>query len=162
MANDLNLCQFIGRLGKDPELRVTQAGKNVVTLSVAVGSKRKDQQTGQIIENTEWVRVVAFDKLADIIKQYTRKGSQVYISGRFRTRKWQNQQGIDQYTTEIVADKMQMLDSRDGQQAPQRQPAQQQQQPAQNNQQQYQQQGVGFDDFSDDITFANYELRVLV
>jgi single-strand DNA-binding protein len=114
MAKDLNLCQFIGRLGKDVETRYTQDGKAIATLSIACGESWKDKGTGEKKEKTEWVRIVAFGKLAEIMGKYLSKGSQVYISGRMTTRKWQDQSGQDRYTTEIVADQMQMLDSRGG------------------------------------------------
>lgn len=103
MANDLNRCEFIGRLGKDPELRFSAAGDAVANFSIAVGSKYQEKET------TEWVRIVTFKKLAAICGDYLKKGSQVYIAGRMVTRKWQNKDGVDQYTTEVVADQMQML-----------------------------------------------------
>ena len=103
MANDLNRCEFIGRLGKDPEVRFSAAGDAVCNFSIAVGSKFQEK------ESTEWVRIVAFKKLAAICGDYLKKGSQVYIAGRMVTRKWQNKDGVDQYTTEVVADQMQML-----------------------------------------------------
>ena len=101
--NDLNLCQFIGRLGKDPEQRYLPNGDAVVNFSLAVGWKGKEK------EGCEWVNVVAFKKLAEIIAKYCAKGHQVYISGKMRTRKWQDRDGADRYTTEIVADQIQML-----------------------------------------------------
>jgi len=104
MANDLNQCNFIGRLGRDPESRVMPDGKSVVNFSIAVGWKT---QNG---EGAEWVNCVAYEKLAEIIAQYLKKGSQVFISGRFKTRKWQDKTtGADRYSTEIVCDRMQML-----------------------------------------------------
>lgn len=106
MANDLNLCQFIGRLGADPESRTTPSGMTVANFRLAVGWKTKEE------EGTEWVRCSAFGKLGDICAQYLRKGSQVYVAGRMRTRKWQGQDGQDKYSTEVVADKMQMLGSK--------------------------------------------------
>jgi single-strand DNA-binding protein len=109
MANDLNKAQVIGRLGKDPEMRYTADSKAVANLTIATSEKWKDKQTGQQQERTEWHRVTAFGKLAEIIGQYLTKGSQVYIEGKIRTRKWQDAQGQDKYTTEIVADQMQML-----------------------------------------------------
>ena len=111
MANDLNLCQFIGRLGADPEARQTQGGTAVTNFNIACGEKFKDQ-SGAVQERTTWVRIVAWGKLAEICSQYLRKGSQVYVSGRFSERKWQDQNGNDRYTVEIVADKMQMLGSK--------------------------------------------------
>ena len=110
MANDLNQCQFIGRLGQDPDIKYMPSGDPVANMSLACGWKGKDK------EGTEWVRVVAFGKLAEIIGKYLKKGSQVYISGSMRTRSWEKD-GQKHYSTEIVADKMQMLGGKpDGQQ----------------------------------------------
>lgn len=119
MSNDLNQCQFIGRLGNDPETKFLPSGDAVTNISIACGWKSKDK------EGTEWVRVVAFGKLAEIMGEYLRKGSQVYISGSMRTRSWEKD-GQKHYSTEIVADRMQMLGSKgDGHQAQQTQPASQ-------------------------------------
>lgn len=112
MANDLNKWMGIGRLGKDPEMRYSPDGKAVANLSIACGESWKDKNTGEKVEKTEWVRIVAFGKLAEIIGEYLRKGAQVYIDGKLQTRKWQDKEGKDRYTTEIVADRMQMLGSR--------------------------------------------------
>jgi len=112
MANDLNQSNFIGRLGKDPEIRYTQSGQAAASFSIAVGSKWKDKNTGQTKENTEWVNLVAFGKLAEIMGEYLRKGSQIFVTAKFRTRKWQDQSGADRYTSEFVVENMQMLDSR--------------------------------------------------
>lgn len=109
MSNDLNQCSFIGRLGRDPETRYMQNGKAVANFSIAVGSSWKDKQTGDKKQQTEWVNIVAFDKLGEICSQYLRKGSQVFIQGAFKTRKWQDKEGKDRYSTEIVAQQMQML-----------------------------------------------------
>ena len=114
MSNDLNRCEFIGRLGQDPEIRYMPNGDAVANISIACGESWKDKNTGEKQERTEWVRVSAFKKLAEIIGEYLHKGSQVYISGKMRTRKWQDKDGNDRYTTEIIADQMQMLDSRSG------------------------------------------------
>lgn len=114
MANDLNQANFIGRLGKDPEIRYTQSGQAAASFSIAVGSKWKDKNTGQQNENTEWVNLVAFGKLAEIMGEYLRKGSQIFVTAKFRTRKWQDQSGADRYTSEFVVENMQMLDSRQG------------------------------------------------
>ena len=103
MSNDLNRCEFIGRLGKDPEVRFTASGEAICNFSIAVGWKTKDK------DGTEWVRITSFGKLAGICGDYLKKGSQVFIAGRMTTRKWQNKDGVDQYTTEVVADQMQML-----------------------------------------------------
>lgn len=118
MSNDLNQCQFIGRLGNDPETKFLPSGDAVTNISIACGWKGKEK------EGTEWIRVVAFGKLAEIMGEYLRKGSQVYISGSMRTRSW-DKDGQKHYSTEIVADKMQMLGGKqDGQQRA-AQPAQQ-------------------------------------
>ena len=120
MANDLNKWMGIGRLGKDPEMRYTSDGKAIASLSIACGESWKDKTTGEKQEKTEWVRIVAFGKLAEIIGEWLKKGAQVYIEGKLQTRKWQDKEGIDRYTTEIVADRMQMLGSRqqDGDERP--------------------------------------------
>lgn len=106
MANDLNQCTFTGRLGKDPETRYLGNGDPVTSFSIAVGWKSKDK------EGTEWVNVVAFGKLAEICGEYLRKGSKVLIGGSMRTRSWDDKDGNKRYTTEIVADKMLMLDGK--------------------------------------------------
>jgi single-strand DNA-binding protein len=140
MANDLNSCTFIGRLGQDVELKYLPSGEAAANLSIAVGESWKDKQTGAKQERTEWIRAVAFGKLADIMGQYLTKGSKVFIGGKMRTRKWQDQSGADRYSTEIVVKDMQMLDSKNesavnqGQQVARQQPAQQA--PAQQYQQQ--------------------------
>lgn len=123
MANDLNKHQCIGRLGQDPEVRYNQAGSAITTVSVACGTSWKDKDTGEKKERTEWIRYVAFGKLAEIMGEYLRKGSLVYLSGELRTRKWQDQSGQDKYTTEIIASEMQMLGgkSEGGQQSQQAQ-----------------------------------------
>jgi len=111
--NDLNLCQFIGRMGNPAEVRYMPNGKAVANFSIACNRSWKDQQ-GQKQEKAEWIRCTAYDKLAEIIGQYTEKGSQLYVSGRQSTRKWQDQQGQDRYTTEIIVEQMQMLGGRQG------------------------------------------------
>jgi single-strand DNA-binding protein len=112
MARSLNQCSFIGNLGKDVEIRAMPNGKAVANFSVAVADSYKDKQTGEQVDQTEWVRCVAFDRLAETCGQYLHKGSKVYVQGRMKTRKWQDQSGADRYSTEIVLDNMQMLDSR--------------------------------------------------
>ena len=163
MAKSLNLCQFIGNLGQDPEIKYTANGKAVASISIAVADGYKDKQTGQQVDKTEWVRVVAFDRLAEIISEYVRKGSKVYVSGKFTTRKWQDQSGQDRYTTEVVANELQMLDAKQDapqQQAPQQAPRQQQAYaPQQAPRQQAPQQRApqpppaGLDAFDSDIPF---------
>ena len=120
MSNDLNRCEFIGRLGKDPETRYTADNNAICNFSIAVGYKTATKET------TEWVRITTFGKLAGICADYLKKGSQVFVAGRMTTRKWQNKDGVDQYTTEVVADQMQMLGSRQ-EDAPVAAPAAQQQ-----------------------------------
>lgn len=107
--SDLNRVMLIGRLGADPERRHMPNGKAVVNIRVATSESWKDKQTGDIQERTEWHSVVMYDKLGEIAAEYLRKGSQVYIEGKLRTRKWQDKEGKDRYTTEIIAQSMQML-----------------------------------------------------
>lgn len=146
----INKVIILGRLGQDPEIKYMPNGNAVANVSVATSEKWKDKDTGQVNERTEWHRVVLFGKIAEIAGQYLKKGSQAYFEGTLRTRKWQDNQGQDRYSTEIVVDMkgtMQMLDS--GQQQPQQRqaPQQAQQRPAP------QQPAQGFDDFEDDIPF---------
>jgi single-strand DNA-binding protein len=112
MARGINKVILIGNLGADPETRYTQGGSAVANLRVATSEAWRDRQSGEMQEHTEWHRVVCFARLGEIAGEYLRKGSKVYIEGRIRTRKWQDQSGQERYTTEIVADNMQMLDSR--------------------------------------------------
>ena len=102
----INCCTFIGRLGRDPEIRYTAAGKAVASFSLACSEGKGDN------ERTEWINVVAWEKLADICAQYLAKGSLVYISGRMQTRKWQDKDGGARYTTEIIAQTLRMLSSK--------------------------------------------------
>jgi single-strand DNA-binding protein len=110
----VNKVILVGRLGVDPESRAFPNGGSICNLRIATSESWKDKQTGERQERTEWHRVVLRNKLGEIAQQYLRKGSQVYIEGRIQTRKWQNQQGQDQYTTEIVGNEMTMLDSKGG------------------------------------------------
>ncbi len=110
----VNKVILIGNLGQDPEVKYMPNGNAVTNITVATSESWKDKNTGQQQERTEWHRVVAFRRLAEIIGEYLRKGSKVYIEGKLQTRKWQDQSGQDRYTTEIVANDMQMLDSRGG------------------------------------------------
>jgi len=112
MAKGINKVIIVGNLGQDPEIRYTQANKAVCNASVATSEQWKDKQTGEPQESTEWHRVVMFERLAEIAGEYLKKGSKVYIEGRLQTRKWQDKEGQDRYTTEIVANDMQMLDGR--------------------------------------------------
>ena len=149
----INKVILVGNLGQDPEVKYMPSGGAVTNISIATTDTWKDKATGEKKENTEWHRVVFFNRLAEIVGEYLRKGSQVYIEGNLRTRKWQDQSGQDRYSTEIVAREMQMLGSRAGgssdfappQQGSSQKPPQQQEPqsaPPQN-----------FDNFDDDIPF---------
>ncbi|AAP86084.1 Single-stranded DNA-binding protein (plasmid) [Cupriavidus necator H16] len=167
----VNKVILVGNLGADPEVRYMPSGDAVANLRIATTDRYKDKQSGEMKEATEWHRVSMFGKLAEIAGQYLRKGSSVYIEGRIRTRKWQDQSGQDKYSTEIVADQMQMLGGRGGasdgdsdsgtdrsasQQSPasaQRSaPTGQRQPPA--RRQPAQPPSNGFGDFNEDIPFA--------
>ncbi|MCF6249823.1 MAG: single-stranded DNA-binding protein [Methylococcaceae bacterium] len=110
----LNKVTLIGRLGADPEVRYMPSGGAVTNIGIATTRRWKDRQSGERRDETEWHRVAFFNRLAEIAGEYLRKGSLVYIEGRIRTRKWQDQSGQDRYTTEIIAEQMQMLDSKSG------------------------------------------------
>ena len=142
----------IGNLGRDPEVRTFPSGDNVANVTIACTDKWKDKQTGEAKEHTEWVRLVFNGRLAEIAGQYLRKGSQVYVEGSIRTRKWQDQSGQDRYSTEIRVDQMQMLggrqDADNGERQPSRAaPARQPQRSAPA--------GGGFEDMDSDVPFAN-------
>ncbi|MCP4597772.1 single-stranded DNA-binding protein [Neptuniibacter sp.] len=179
MARGVNKVILVGNLGGDPEVRYMPNGNAVTNITLATSDSWKDKETGQPQERTEWHRVVFFGRLAEVVGEYLRKGSQVYIEGALRTRKWQDQSGNDRYTTEVVVDmngQMQMLGGRGDsnnqqpQQAPRQQQApapQQQAQPAPRTRPSGYPEGVnhpdqtqqtpppaqGFDDFDDDIPF---------
>jgi single-strand DNA-binding protein len=154
----LNKVQIIGNLGKDPEVRYTPNGAAICNFSLATTRKWKDKTSGENVEETEWHRVVMYDRLAEIAGEYLKKGRSCYVEGRLKTRKWQNKEGVDQYTTEIVAMEMQMLGSREGMGAPdegggggyQRQAAPAAQRPAAKP---AAKPASGFDDMDDDIPF---------
>ena len=165
MARGVNKVILIGNVGGDPEVRYLPNGNAVANVTLATSDSWKDKQTGQQQERTEWHRVVFFGRLAEIVGEYVRKGSKLYIEGRLQTREWEKD-GVKRYTTEIVVDiggQMQLLDSRgqggsegmapraqQSRPAPQRQAApQQQQQPAQPQAQQM----PDYDSFDDDIPF---------
>lgn len=114
MARGVNKVIIIGNLGKDPEVRYTPNGVAVANITVATSESWKDKQSGENQERTEWHRVVMFARLGEIAGEYLRKGSKVYLEGRLQTRKWQDKSGQDRYTTEIIAESMQMLDSKGG------------------------------------------------
>ena len=180
MARGLNKVMLIGRLGADPEVKYLPSGGAVTNVSLATSDQWKDKTSGERQERTEWHRIVAFNRLAEIMGEYLRKGSQVYVEGRLQTRKWQAQDGRDNYTTEIVVSDMQMLESKSGgggydnsaqmgggAQAPRQsgnmgggqyasqQPKQQQSQPSQQPRGGQSQSAPppNFDDFEDDIPF---------
>lgn len=152
MSKDLNQCNFIGRLGRDPELRYTPGGDAVCNFSIAVGGDyTKD---GQKIEETEWVRISAFGKKAEVCGEYLTKGSKIFVTGRMRTRKWQDKEGVERHTTEILMDTMQMLDSKpQGEQRGYRDATGGQQPAPRSTQQKPSAGGGSFDDFEDDIPF---------
>ena len=106
----VNTAIIMGNVGTDPEVRYAPSGSAIANLSVATTESWKDKQSGEMQDRTEWHRIVFYNKLAEIVGQYVRKGSRVYIQGSIRTRKWQDQSGADRYTTEIIANDMQMLD----------------------------------------------------
>ncbi len=114
MQRGVNKVILVGNLGQDPEVRYMPNGNAVANISVATSETWKDKNTGDNQEKTEWHRVVLFRRLGEIAGEYLKKGSKVYIEGKLQTRKWQDQSGQDRYTTEIVADQMQMLDTRGG------------------------------------------------
>ncbi|HSG59687.1 MAG TPA: single-stranded DNA-binding protein [Woeseiaceae bacterium] len=114
MARGINKVILVGNLGADPETRYMPSGSAVTNLSIATSETWKDKQTGEQKERTEWHKVAMFNRLAEIAAEYLRKGSQVYIEGKLRTRKWQDRDGNDRWTTEIIADEMQMLGGRGG------------------------------------------------
>ncbi len=161
MARGVNKVILIGNLGRDPEVRYMPSGQAVANVTIATSENWRDKQTGETQERTEWHNVVFFGRLAEIAGEYLRKGSQVYVEGSLRTRKWQDKEGRDRYTTEIVANEMQMLGGRGGQggdfvhrQAEgdfQPQPAR----PAQQENRQPQKAAApeDFEDFDDDIPF---------
>ena len=112
MGRGVNKAVIVGTLGKDPEIRYADNGNAVVNISVATNESWKDRETGEAQQRTEWHRIVIFGKLGEIASTYLKKGSQAYFEGKIKTSKWQDQGGIDRYTTEIVANEMQMLGRR--------------------------------------------------
>lgn len=112
MARGINKVILIGNLGADPEVRYTPNGNAVANVSLATSTAWRDKQTGELQDRTEWHRIVFFNRLAEIVGEYLHKGSKIYVEGSLRTRKWQDNSGVERYTTEIIANEMQMLDSR--------------------------------------------------
>jgi single-strand DNA-binding protein len=148
MARGVNKVIIVGNLGNDPDTKYMPSGSAVTNLSVATNESWKDKATGEQKDRTEWHKVAMFGRLAEISAEYLRKGSQVYIEGKLRTRKWTDQQGNDRYTTEIIADEMQMLGGRTGGGAPAMGEPPQSSAPPQGSSG-----PSGSDDFDDDIPF---------
>jgi single-strand DNA-binding protein len=146
----VNKVIILGNLGRDPEVRYSADGAAVCNIAIATSSSWKDKNSGEKREETEWHRVVFYNRLAEIAGEYLKKGRPVYVEGRLKTRKWQNKEGVDQYTTEVVADSMQLLGGREeGSQAP---APQQRQAPAPQPQRQAGG-GANLADLDDDIPF---------
>ena len=146
MARGVNKVILVGNLGQDPEVKYMPSGQAVCNISVATTESWNDKTSGEKVEKTEWHRVVFFRRLAEIAGEYLRKGSQVYVEGRLQTRKWQDQSGNDRYTTEIVANEMQMLGGKGGGVASMPEPSSSMQpEPVAA--------GSSSDDFDDDIPF---------
>ena len=140
MSRGVNKAIIVGFLGNDPEIRKTQTGATVATISVATSESWTDKNSGQKQTATEWHRVVFFNRLAEIVEQYLTKGSQVFIDGKLQTKKWTDNNGVDRYTTQIIAKEMQMLGGRGDNAEPHAQPAQRDS-------------GAPVIDFSDDVPF---------
>jgi len=114
MARGVNKVILIGNLGSDPELRYTPSGSAVANVNLATTETWRDKVSGELQDRTEWHRIVFFNRLAEIVGEYLRKGSKVYVEGSLRTRKWQDKNGVERHTTEIIANEMHILDSRNG------------------------------------------------
>jgi single-strand DNA-binding protein len=161
VARGVNKVILVGNVGVDPDVRYLPNGNAVTTLSLATSESWKDKVTGEKQERTEWHRVVCFNRLGEIAGEYVRKGSKLYIEGSLRTRKWQDQQGQDKYTTEIIATDIQLLDSKGNNNAPNFEEMSQVQQPAASaqqfsanrNQAPSQAAQDAFDQLDDDIPF---------
>jgi single-strand DNA-binding protein len=138
----VNKTIILGNVARDPEVRYTPNGSAVCSVSVATNRSWKNKESGERQEETEWHRVVFYDRLAEIAGQYLKKGKPVYIEGRLKTRKWQDKEGVDKYTTEVIAEQMQLLGGRDEEQAPRSEPAPKTSKPK-----------TDFDDMADDIPF---------
>ena len=162
MANDLNQCNFIGRLGRDPEVRYMPSGDAVANFSLAVGESWKDK-SGEKQEHTEWVRCSAFGKLAEICGEYLKKGKQCFVSGSLKTRKYTDKDGSEKFSTEVKVDRMQLLGGRDEAEKPAPAKA-----PSRFNMRggvtgnvhaKPAAQATGFDDMEDDIPFATSSMH---
>lgn len=162
----VNRVTLLGNVGKDPEMRYMASGQPVASVSIATTSKRKDKNTGETVEDTQWHRVTFYERLAEIVQQYVKKGSPIYIEGRLKYGKYTDQSGVERYTTDIIATELQLLGGRDNnasqgstprQQAPAQAPTRQQQRPAQPQRPAPAPQGSGFSDMDDDIPFISCE-----
>jgi single-strand DNA-binding protein len=149
----LNRVMLIGNLGADPEMRYLPSGDAVANIRIATTESWKDKASGEKKEETEWHRVSFFGKLAEIAGEYLKKGSPVYVEGRIKTRKWQDKDGQDRYSTEVVADRMQMLGSRGGMGAPSSDGDEERPRSAAPAKPSSGKSGAKFDDFEDDIPF---------
>jgi single-strand DNA-binding protein len=156
----VNKVILIGNLGRDPEVRYTPSGAAICNVTIATSRNWKAKDSGEKMEETEWHRVVFYDRLAEIAGEYLKKGRPVYVEGRLKTRKWQDKDGVEKYTTEIIAEQMQLLGSREGmgsgaddgggaprERAPAQRPA------AGNRPAPASKSSTGFDDMDDDIPF---------
>lgn len=152
-SRGVNKVILVGSLGQDPETRYMPSGGAVTNISIATSESWKNKETGQPEERTEWHKVVFFNRLAEIAGEYLKKGSKVYVEGSLRTRKWQDNNGVDKYTTEIVASEMQMLDSRGDNGSKQQEPAQQQAPQPQGSSQGQAPAAPAVEEFDDDIPF---------
>lgn len=114
MARGVNKVILIGNLGSDPEVRYTPSGSAVANVNLATSESWRDKTSGELQDRTEWHRIVFFNRLAEIVGEYLRKGSKIYVEGSLRTRKWQDKNGIERHTTEIIANEMHILDSKSG------------------------------------------------
>jgi len=153
-SRGVNKVILVGNLGKDPEIRYMPSGGAVANITVATSETWKDKNTGEQKEQTEWHRVVFFNRLAEVVGEYLKKGSKIYVEGALQTRKWQDQSGQDRYTTEIKGSTMQMLDSRGGGGSAEFAPAPQQNKGRSDNFASAPAQPTApMDDFDDDIPF---------
>lgn len=158
MARGINKVILVGNVGGDPDVRYMPNGNAVTTLSVATSESWKDKQTGEKQDRTEWHRVICYNRLGEIAGEYLRKGSKLYVEGSLRTRKWQDQQGQDRFTTEIIAADIQMLDSKGGasssyNDAPPAQSMSQSAAPVKSQPASESAAQAAFDDLNDDIPF---------
>jgi single-strand DNA-binding protein len=145
----VNKAFILGNCGKDPEVRYAPSGMSACNLSIATSSKRKDKSSGEMVEETQWHRVTFYDKLAEIVGQYVKKGKPIFVEGRIVYRKYNDKDGVEKFSTEIVASEMQLLGGNDGGERPAQAPAQR---PAAPKPAPAKASG-GFDDFPDDIEF---------